>query len=211
MTLLSGQPFVTKLWQNWCVATGLNTGQPYTRYVPHNVGNKYDPEGEYVKLWVPELKDVPKEFIHKPWKMSEEEQVQCNARLGIDYPHPIRDPTIGDDRREYRYLRRLGQTIPRDLKQRVKAFMKKDAEMYEWNKKGYVDNEVHGEGGDSDDRTLEVNRVETESSANLNSKERSSTLNTTASGILNGDFLMNSPDVEQDLERDNHRIGQTNR
>ncbi len=173
------------------MATGLNTGQPYTRYVPQNVGKKYDPEGEYVKLWVPELRDVPKEYIHKPWTMSEEEQVQYSARLGIDYPHPIRDPTIGDDRRQYRYLRRLGHEIPRDLKQRVKTYMKKDAEIYKWSNKECVDKEVHGDGDDSDDRgddieeegdepALEVNGIETESSANPNGKVGSITSTTTA-------------------------------
>ena len=42
-------------------------------------------EGEYVKRWVPELKDVPKKFLHKPWELNDESIL----KLGKDYPLPI--------------------------------------------------------------------------------------------------------------------------
>jgi deoxyribodipyrimidine photo-lyase len=47
-------------------------------------GEKFDKDGEYVKKWVPELKNLPKKFIHKPWDYSGE-----NFKLGKDYPRPI--------------------------------------------------------------------------------------------------------------------------
>jgi FAD binding domain of DNA photolyase len=84
------------------------------RYVIQIVGRKHDPEGEYVKLWVPELVNVPKQYIHKPWKITEAQQEEYNVRLGIDYPNPIRDPSIGDKRRKVRYLRRKGMELPDD-------------------------------------------------------------------------------------------------
>ena len=47
-------------------------------------GEKFDKEGEYVKKWVPELKDLSKKFIHKPWELIDEK-----FKLGRDYPFPI--------------------------------------------------------------------------------------------------------------------------
>lgn len=89
------------------------------------IGKRYDPDGEYVKKWVPELKDVPAQLVHKPWKLSEYEQTKYNVRLGIDYPHPIRDPTVGDERRKYRYMRRRGVPIPPELEKKIKTRVKK--------------------------------------------------------------------------------------
>jgi deoxyribodipyrimidine photo-lyase len=44
---------------------------PYYRvFNPVLQGQKFDPDGVYVKRWVPELKDVPVEFIHCPWDMA---------------------------------------------------------------------------------------------------------------------------------------------
>ena len=41
--------------------------------------------------WVPELSNVPTEFIHEPWLMSEEQQLEFNCVIGKDYPEPIVD------------------------------------------------------------------------------------------------------------------------
>ncbi|KAI7866349.1 DNA photolyase, FAD-binding/Cryptochrome [Spinellus fusiger] len=49
----------------------------------------YDPEGAYVKLWCPELKDVPALKIHAPWTMTPEEETKANCRIGQDYPKPM--------------------------------------------------------------------------------------------------------------------------
>ena len=58
---------------------------PYFRiFNPILQGEKFDKEGEYVKKWVPELKNVPK-FIHKPWELNDNRILQ----IGSDYPLPI--------------------------------------------------------------------------------------------------------------------------
>ena len=44
----------------------------------------FDKEGAYVKKWVPELKNLSKKFIHKPWEYNQED-----LKLGKDYPFPI--------------------------------------------------------------------------------------------------------------------------
>ena len=43
------------------------------------------PEGEYVKKWIPELKNITKKFIHKPWEIKDDKYF----KLGRDYPFPI--------------------------------------------------------------------------------------------------------------------------
>ena len=76
-------------WQ-WAAGTGTDA-QPYFRiFNPTSQGEKFDPDGTYVKRWVPELSRVPAKFIHAPWKLSEAEQ----ALVCPDYPKPIVDHSV---------------------------------------------------------------------------------------------------------------------
>lgn len=68
--------------------TGVNTLRIYN---PIKNSESHDPDGIFIKKWVPELSDVPRTFIHEPWKMSAMDQVFYNCRLGADYPYPIVD------------------------------------------------------------------------------------------------------------------------
>ena len=59
---------------------------PYFRiFNPILQGEKFDSNGEYVKKWVPELINVPKKFIHKPWELKDNKTL----KLDLDYPAPI--------------------------------------------------------------------------------------------------------------------------
>ncbi|WED23588.1 deoxyribodipyrimidine photo-lyase [Vibrio sp. JC009] len=72
-------------WQ-WCASTGCD-GQPYFRiFNPVTQGEKFDPGGQFVRSWIPELKEVPDKCIHKPW-------LWPNSTL-INYPQPIVDHKI---------------------------------------------------------------------------------------------------------------------
>jgi deoxyribodipyrimidine photo-lyase len=78
-------------WGNW--AYNATVGHdPRNRYF-NIVGQarKYDKKGEYVRHWLPELKDLPSEFIHEPYKMTVDQQKLYGVKIGVDYPEPMID------------------------------------------------------------------------------------------------------------------------
>ena len=64
---------------------------PVEHYCPVTFGQKLDPEGLYIKTYVPELKDFPVEYIYCPWLAPLEVQMASGCRIGVDYPLPVVD------------------------------------------------------------------------------------------------------------------------
>ncbi|KAL3784621.1 hypothetical protein ACHAW5_003422 [Stephanodiscus triporus] len=82
-------------WGNWCSGAGM-TGGRLNRFNIVKQSKDYDFGGEYVRLWCPELANVPDKYVHEPWKMSEALMEECGVRIGPgrDYPSPIVDPSV---------------------------------------------------------------------------------------------------------------------
>jgi len=79
-------------WGNWNYTAGVGNDARGFRYF--NIAKQsrdYDPKGEYIRYWLPELASIPADKIHEPWKLSGEEQKRLGVRVGLDYPHPIVD------------------------------------------------------------------------------------------------------------------------
>ena len=72
-------------WQ-WVAGSGADAAPYFRIFNPILQGERFDPNGEYVKKWVPELINLPKEFIHKPWELDKDIK---NFELGTSYPKPI--------------------------------------------------------------------------------------------------------------------------
>lgn len=77
---------------NWNYAAGIGNDPREDRYfnILRQAG-MYDPKGEYVRQWLPELRSVPNASIHEPHRMSLQEQQSSQCRIGTDYPKPIVD------------------------------------------------------------------------------------------------------------------------
>ncbi len=77
-------------WQ-WAAGTGADAA-PYFRILnPVLQSKRFDPDGAYVRRFVPELARVPREKLHEPWTMTPSEQLEAGCRVGVDYPLPIVD------------------------------------------------------------------------------------------------------------------------
>jgi deoxyribodipyrimidine photo-lyase len=77
-------------WQ-WVGGCGADAAPYFRIFNPVRQGEKFDEDGVYVKRWVPELKDLPAQWIHKPWEAPDNILRQAGVILGETYPKPIVD------------------------------------------------------------------------------------------------------------------------
>lgn len=80
---------------NWQWLSCSNFFYQYFRiYSPVSFGKKTDPEGNFIRKWIPQLKDYPNQYIYEPWKAPKSIQLSCNCIIGEDYPNRIVDHEI---------------------------------------------------------------------------------------------------------------------
>ncbi len=75
-------------WQ-WASSTGADAPPYFRVFNPILQGQRFDPEGLFVRQWVPELRDMPTRFVHAPWAAPLEIQDAVRCVIGRDYPPPI--------------------------------------------------------------------------------------------------------------------------
>lgn len=75
-------------WQ-WIAGSGADASPYFRIFNPILQGKKFDPDGEYIKTWLPELAQLPAKFIHQPWELDKDELESCGVRLGDHYPTPV--------------------------------------------------------------------------------------------------------------------------
>ncbi|NNF26924.1 MAG: deoxyribodipyrimidine photo-lyase, partial [Gemmatimonadetes bacterium] len=77
-------------WQ-WAAGCGADA-QPFFRvFNPESQATRHDPKGDYIRTWIPELRSVPDEYIHRPWDAPEAIRSEAGLDASDGYPLPIVD------------------------------------------------------------------------------------------------------------------------
>ena len=75
-------------WQ-WVAGTGADAAPYFRIFNPVTQSKKFDPDGEYIRKYVPELAKIPSKFIHLPSELDDDTLSNYDVKLDHDYPHPI--------------------------------------------------------------------------------------------------------------------------
>jgi deoxyribodipyrimidine photo-lyase len=107
--LIDGDPAANNGGWQWCAGTGSDAAPYFRIFNPVTQGQRHDPEGAFVRKWLPALRNVPREYIHAPWTMPTDLQQRAGCRIGKDYPAPIIDHRVARQRalsafREAKYI-----------------------------------------------------------------------------------------------------------
>jgi len=84
-------------WQ-WVAGCGADAAPYFRVFNPVLQGEKFDPDGDYVRRWVGELANLPASLIHQPWRATPLELKSAGVELGVTYPEPIIDHKQGRER-----------------------------------------------------------------------------------------------------------------
>ncbi len=83
---------VASNWGNWNYTAGVgNDARGFRFFNTEKQAKDYDPEGRYVKTWLPELAAIPADRVHNPSSLSAADQQRFGVRMGSDYPNPMLD------------------------------------------------------------------------------------------------------------------------
>jgi deoxyribodipyrimidine photo-lyase len=77
-------------WQ-WSAGSGVDAAPYFRVFNPVRQGERFDPDGHYIRRWLPELAGLPVRDLHAPWRASQATLRQAGVRLGETYPQPVVD------------------------------------------------------------------------------------------------------------------------
>ncbi len=89
--LVDGDPAQNTCGWQWTAGVGMDAAPYFRIFNPVSQGMKFDPDGNFIRRWIPELRHVPVEYIHQPWLMPEGAQSTARCYIGKDYPAPLVD------------------------------------------------------------------------------------------------------------------------
>jgi len=90
-TLVDADPASNAASWQWVAGSGADASPYFRIFNPFSQGEKFDPNGDYVRKYVPELTNLPNKFIHRPWDASEFVLKEAGVILGKTYPLPMVD------------------------------------------------------------------------------------------------------------------------
>jgi deoxyribodipyrimidine photo-lyase len=96
--LVDGDPAANNGGWQWTAGTGTDAAPYFRIFNPVLQSKKFDPQGIYIRRWLPELTHVPEIYIHTPWRMPLDIQQAAGCRIGKDYPAPIVDHQLAKER-----------------------------------------------------------------------------------------------------------------
>ncbi|MBE0687474.1 MAG: deoxyribodipyrimidine photo-lyase [Anaerolineaceae bacterium] len=96
--LVDGDPAANNGGWQWTAGVGTDAAPYFRIFNPILQSKKFDPQGKFIRQWIPELSKVPQQYIHEPWTMPLDVQEQSRCIIGKHYPTPIVDHTIVKER-----------------------------------------------------------------------------------------------------------------
>jgi len=96
--LLDGDPASNNGGWQWTAGTGVDAAPYFRVFNPILQSQKNDPQGCYIRRWLPELANLPDAYIHQPWQTPAALQREMGLIIGRDYPHPIVDHAFARQR-----------------------------------------------------------------------------------------------------------------
>jgi len=90
-TLVDADPASNAAGWQWVAGSGADASPYFRIFNPVTQGEKFDPEGLYIRRYIPELSHLPNKYIHRPWEAPQNILDYAGVTLGKTYPHPIVD------------------------------------------------------------------------------------------------------------------------
>jgi deoxyribodipyrimidine photo-lyase len=97
-TLVDADPASNAASWQWVAGSGADASPFFRIFNPITQGEKFDPLGEYIRTFVPELRHMPEKFIHRPFEAPDAVLKAAGVELGSNYPKPIVDHALARDR-----------------------------------------------------------------------------------------------------------------